>query len=247
MKYYLYNEGKTEEEVRKFISEYEKGVRIPASRYMRILKHVPKNTYALDYGCGWGQFSKFMREKGCKVDGIDLSQNAINIANLVYSGDENLKFEVKNIREIKDEKYDVVVSNEVIEHTHNPGNYVKECNRVLRDGGILIISLPNIITPKFFLSTLVYNHEKFKKLNRDMLNDYDKAHHHIQAWDPETFCRFLSTLGFEYIDHEFMEGLPFPYCNYWRFGSKIPLLKNLSYTMMFKMKKMKFVEIKNCD
>jgi SAM-dependent methyltransferase len=43
-----------------------------------------------------------------------------------------------------DDYCDLVLAGEVIEHLHNPDNFVRECNRVLKPGGDLILSTPNL-------------------------------------------------------------------------------------------------------
>jgi SAM-dependent methyltransferase len=42
-----------------------------------------------------------------------------------------------------DDFCDLVLAGEVIEHLHNPDNFMRECNRVLKRGGDLILSTPN--------------------------------------------------------------------------------------------------------
>ena len=147
------------------------------------------------------------------------------------------------IADILDETYDYVVSNEVIEHTHNPGNYLMECNRVLKIDGFLVISLPNIINLRFFAGQIADFDSKFKEYFSN--SKYDKTHDHIQAWDSLTFMTLLNSMGFEYVAHEFMEGMALPMGKY--LNLNVPRIKNLSYTMMFKVQKKKFVEISNFD
>ena len=46
----------------------------------------------------------------------------------------------------KDGSFDVVLSMEGIEHFENQTGFVRECARVLRPGGLLILSTPNVLT-----------------------------------------------------------------------------------------------------
>ncbi len=244
--YHIYGQDLTFEETRAFIDRCASGIRQPHSRYMQTLAHVPSRTYVLDYGCGWGCFSQMLFEHGCIVDGIDIDPDSIAIAKDIIRKNNHLTFALKDIRDIADETYDVVISMQVAEHTHNPGNYVKQCNRVLKAGGYLIISVPNIMNPRFFLSMLVRDHHTcYHRISTEIKERYDKVHHHIQAWDPTTFCRFLCSLGFEYEDHAFMEGVALPKGKYWY--TDIPGIKSWSYTMMFKVKKYQYVDIQQYE
>ena len=241
--YYLYSEPKSYQETKAFIDWYRQSIHRSFDRHVVTLKHIPLRNYVLDYGCGWGTFSEMMHEeRECRVDGIDLAPHSIEIARDFIGEKEGLSFSTKHIQEIADNVYDIVVSTEVIEHTLNPGIYLGECNRVLKPGGHLIISLPNITTPRYAFSTLLADPRRhFESISQTMKTSYDKTHHHIQAWDSITFCRLACVLGFEYVDHEFMTGWALPKNRYWRrpWGR----LKSLSNKMMFKLKKYQFVDV----
>jgi 2-polyprenyl-3-methyl-5-hydroxy-6-metoxy-1,4-benzoquinol methylase len=244
--YRIHGQHLTLGEAGAFISEYAESIRAPTSRYMQILAHVPPGTYVLDYGCGWGCFSQMLTEHGCTVDGIDIDPDSIAIARDIVHEKDRLTFALEDISEITEETYDVVVSTQVAEHTHNPGNYVVQCNRVLKIGGYLVISVPNVLNPRFFLSTLIKDHHsRYRRISTEIREHYDKTQHHIQAWDPAAFCRFLCSLGFEYVDHTFMEGIALPRGKYWH--TAIPRIGNWSYTMMFKVKKYQYVDVQSLE
>ena len=77
-------------------------------------------------GGGVGPFvAKMLADKGCRVNGIDIDINSIDIAKDFVSESEFLNFWNMTIADIPDETYDYVVSNEVIEHTHNLAKYSK--------------------------------------------------------------------------------------------------------------------------
>ena len=242
--YYIEGKEKDYNETKSFIDKYHKNIiHNPKSRYNIILKYIPSKTYILDYGCGWGILSKMLADKGCYVDGIDMDKCSIEIAKDIIKKNEFLKFGNMPIADIPDEKYDYVVSTQVIEHTHNPGNYLMECNRVLKKNGYLVISLPNIMNLRFFATQLINFNKKFTNYFRNF--EYDKTQHHIQAWDPLTFMRLLYSLGFDYAAHEFIEGMALPKGQYMHL--EIPRIKNLSYTMVFKVQKKKFINIEPED
>lgn len=244
-KYLLYGVEKNYSEVKSFIENYSTETKTnPKGRYNEVLKLIPPDVYVLDYGCGWGIFSEMMADKGCCVDAIDLDKYSIEIAKSFIGENDHLIFKQISINDVEDEKYDYVVSSQVIEHTHNPGNYLMECNRVIKTNGYLIISLPNIINPRVILTQIIDWKKKFT--NHFKNYEYLKIHDHIQAWDPFSFMRLLDSMGFEFVSIDFIEGLPLPNNKYFR-TIEIPRLNNLSRTMIFKVQKKKFVRINNND
>ena len=247
---YLYGEEKTEREIVEFVKNYiatdcNKGSRFNVN--MSLISG--KCNYILDYGCGWGQYAIALRNRGNRVYGVDLSQNAIDICNIVWGKGERITFACKTIKEFDDKTFDVILSSQVIEHVHNVGNYLSEINRVLKLNGQLVISLPNIMNPRFFLIQFAKDLEKnLKKINAETLENYTKGSDHINAWDPSHFVRLLSTAGFLLERYIPSEGIPFPfkkpfkpYVRNW--VSRLNRIKNLSYTMHFSCKKVKDVHI----
>jgi 2-polyprenyl-3-methyl-5-hydroxy-6-metoxy-1,4-benzoquinol methylase len=254
-KYIIYGKEKTHDEVLNFLNKYYEDVK--KEKYKHRAAHVldliesNKEIKILDYGSGWGLFSKIISEKGKNFDvtGIDLDEMSLKISQDIIGEKNNLHFLNKTIFDFDKNSFDYVISMQVIEHVHNPGNYLKEINRVLKDDGVLIISLPNVVQPMSFLSLLT---KSTKKLNarlversKHILNNYKKEHDHIHAWDPNHFVTFVSSLGFEVEEVRMVEGVPVPFIKYWY--TKLFGIRNLTYKMVFKLKKIKFVNIGNND
>lgn len=66
----------------------------------------------------------------------------MDVAGKMFS---NLKFYSGNALEspFENQSFDVVISQEVIEHIDVQSKYIDECHRLLRDGGYLILTTPN--------------------------------------------------------------------------------------------------------
>lgn len=216
------------------------------NRYQQFFSLVPLECSVLDFGCGCGINSFFMaKERGCHVTGIDYSKNDISVANKTFSH-PNLVFSEESIEQLKSESFDTVCSNQVIEHTHNPGNYLAQCSRVLKEDGKLIISLPNVMNFRFLISQLFISPKRLKKWVNKSLFEYSKTHTHIQSWDVYHFVNLLGSCGFKVVDYFPSEGIPLPFNFYIKF-KYIPFLKFLSYTMIFVAKKEKNIVILNND
>lgn len=233
----IYNNNFNENELKEFISNYLNTIKNDKNgRYLKILELIPNgNGKFLDYGCGWGHYSKAISEKGYDVTGIDLSSNEIEICKVLYKDNNLIHFSNESIQNLPSNYFDYVLSSQVIEHVHNCGNYLNEINRVLKVNGKLIISTPNIVAPRFIFSLLSPKLEKnLIEISKKINNEYDKTHNHINGWDPVHFTNLVSTVGFTLVKFMPAEGVPFPFRKpfkpYLYFKNR---LKNLCYTMIF--------------
>ena len=108
----------------------------------------------LDVGCGDGRLAREIKQvlPGVVVHGCDLSITALNRAEGLdrrYAVDLN----VDRLPE-PDGSLDLVVASEVIEHLIEPGRAVAEFHRVLRPGGHVLITVPNVAFWRFRVEAL---------------------------------------------------------------------------------------------
>ena len=102
-----------------------------------------QNCRVLDIACGEGYGSASLLAAGAEsVIGVDVSPEACAHARARYGLDAR-EGSAEAIP-LPDASVDVIVSFETIEHLTTPDLFVKECRRVLRPGGQLIISTPNV-------------------------------------------------------------------------------------------------------
>lgn len=113
-------------------------------KILRIMSSVPCGTW-LDIGCGDGNFTSLAaRELGSDaVYGIDISPKAVEMARLrgvqaqcLNLDEQDLPFEAGF--------FDLVLCGEVIEHLFDPDRLLDNVWRVLKAGGSLIITTPNL-------------------------------------------------------------------------------------------------------
>ena len=98
----------------------------------------------LDLACGDGYGSVVLARTAASVTGVDLDGETIERARSRYSS-KNIDFIVGDATDVPldDQLFDVVVSFETIEHVKDPVAVVREIRRLLKPGGLLIISSPN--------------------------------------------------------------------------------------------------------
>ncbi len=249
----IYNKELCDENVINFIENYVESIKsFKHDRFHAIMSLIPESCgHILDYGCGWGHFANEIKNKNNKVTAIDLSPNAIEICNIVWKSQENLSFSTDLVTSFDANSFDLVLSNQVIEHVHNVGNYLSSINRVLKPNGLLVVSLPNVMNPRFFFGLLRGNLEdRLRSHSRSMLSAYDKGEDHINAWDPFHFTTLLASMGFTLKRYIPTEGIAMPSVKglcppYIYLQNKS--LRNLSYTMTFLFEKTNTVTVENND
>lgn len=110
----------------------------------------------LDVGCGDAWYTARFADTGATVTGIDVSERAIGFAKIICP---KATFVVGSADHLPfpDGSFDVVTCIQVIEHlTEETGqNALQEFRRVLRPGGLMIISVPSTLRP---LSTAHLRH-----------------------------------------------------------------------------------------
>ncbi len=95
----------------------------------------------LDVGCGNGSFLAKMQKLGWEVAGVEPDENSAGIAR------ERLGIPVTrdlDASEFSDGSFDAVTAHEVIEHTHDPVGFLRQSWRVLKPGGIFVLTTPNV-------------------------------------------------------------------------------------------------------
>jgi len=108
----------------------------------RFARSFVRRQRVLDIACGEGYGSAAMLKAGAAaVIGVDISVESCKHARTKY-GIETKVGSAEAIP-LADSSVDVVVSFETIEHVSRPELFLDECVRVLRPGGLMIVSTPN--------------------------------------------------------------------------------------------------------
>lgn len=99
----------------------------------------------LDVACGEGYGAALLARTAAHVTGVDLSAEAIAHAKGAYAEVGNVEFLRASCTQtpIADASIDVAVSFETIEHIAEQAAFLDELARVLKPGGVLILSCPN--------------------------------------------------------------------------------------------------------
>jgi GT2 family glycosyltransferase/ubiquinone/menaquinone biosynthesis C-methylase UbiE/glycosyltransferase involved in cell wall biosynthesis len=114
-------------------------------RYLMCAEHA-KGKLVLDLACGEGYGSALLARVAKHVTGVDVSREAVQHAREIYAnGTSNLEYCLgsADALPLEDHSFDLVVSFETLEHLANQQQMVDEIQRVLKPGGLLIISTPD--------------------------------------------------------------------------------------------------------
>ncbi|MBA4418036.1 MAG: hypothetical protein C0392_09025 [Syntrophus sp. (in: bacteria)] len=118
-------------------------------KVLEYLKARPRGE-CLDIPTGLGALARVLHDMGFKVSCCDIDPSQFLAEGLtVETGDLNGRIPYD------DGQFDYVCFLEAIEHTENPYNAVRELARVLKPGGILILSTPNYLNIERRLKFLI--------------------------------------------------------------------------------------------
>jgi 2-polyprenyl-3-methyl-5-hydroxy-6-metoxy-1,4-benzoquinol methylase len=137
----------------------------------------------LDVGCGNGVFLHRLHGLGWSVTGIDFDPKAIENCKKLYGADLTfINTDLLGAR-FPDNSFDAVTMSHVIEHVPDPVGLLIETRRILKTGGRLVITTPNIRS---------FGHEKF----RDCWSGLDSPRH-LQVFSLPTLQMCARKAGFD--------------------------------------------------
>ncbi len=161
------------------------------TKYLINRFHLKKGNTILDLGCGRGDFLRGFMKEGLVGFGVDNSNIASEIC-------PNAEITVGDLSEIpynyQNDSIDYIFSKSVIEHFYYPEEVIKECYRILKPGGVIILMTPDWeVNYKMFFDD--YTHRN--PFTKTSLNDILLIHE------------------FENIECEKFRQLPFLWNNKW--------------------------------
>jgi ubiquinone/menaquinone biosynthesis C-methylase UbiE len=166
----------------------------------------------LDVGCGNGDLLAYLRGRGWAVVGTEFSTSARKLARgrgiSVHEG------ELRTIAFPAD-SFDAVTMLHVLEHVPDPLDELAEVRRILRDGGIVVIEVPNSDSLTFRLFG-----QQWYPLD---------VPRHLQHFASETLRRSLEQAGFTIVRRQNFHHWDFMFTFYSVMG-KLGILRRLGIT-----------------
>lgn len=178
--HYLPEEGSS-------IEAWQKMMQPVFKRAALVLQQYRERGRLLDVGTGFGFFLAEMKRRGWEVAGVEISQKAMDYAKdvlglIIYPGPlEEVGF--------SENFFDVISGFYIIEHLPHPMAFLKECHRILKPGGLLLLRYPHTTPIKSLLRLLGIENRL-----------YDLPVH-LSDFSPQTIERCLDKVGFEGCQH----------------------------------------------
>lgn len=137
----------------------------------------------LDVGAGFGTFCEEI-EKLAVFDKVIAVEPSPELAETCRR--KGLDVIEKPIEEVELDQVDVITNFELIEHLFWPKGFLSACVKVLRTGGLLIVTTPNI--------------KGFDLLVLGKLSDNIGGPNHLNYFHPASLSRLLNDCGFEVLE-----------------------------------------------
>ena len=103
----------------------------------------PTRPRVLEVGCGNGDFLMEARDAGFDIQGVDVSESAVAIANRILGEGTARAGRLEDLN-IAEGSLDIVVLADVIEHVRDPAHLMNRVRRILKPGGVVFVATPSL-------------------------------------------------------------------------------------------------------
>ena len=174
-----------------------------------------ENKVVLEIGPATGYISNALKERGCTVTGVEIDPEAAEIARqfadeMIVANVEKLDFSAA----FSNQRFDVVMFGDVLEHLVDPRNALEKTRGVLSDQGYVVASIPNVAHSSVRLMLL---DGKFGYTEKGLL-DYT----HLRFFTREGMHRLFESAGYEITSWKRIEtdGLSDPFAEDLRWSAE---------------------------
>lgn len=142
-------DGRYEEllqEMEKFRKLHEGGASVPATGGVFVLDNIPRGAKVLEFGPASGYMTRYLAEQlDCEVSIIeqdpDCAASAGEFSRRSFVGDIDSG---DWVNWLEDERFDVMMFCDVLEHLYDPWQTLQMAQRFLNDDGMILCSIPNV-------------------------------------------------------------------------------------------------------
>ncbi|MGH2711244.1 MAG: glycosyltransferase [Actinomycetota bacterium] len=147
------------------------------SSHGRLARLTGPGKKVLEVGPATGYLTKILRDAGCSITAVEIDAEAASVAEqycerMIVGDIETLDFE----KTFGDERFDVVIYGDVLEHLNDPETTLVRTKEVLASEGYVIASIPNVTHGSVRLALLVgrFRYTEMGILDRTHLRFYDR-------------------------------------------------------------------------
>jgi 2-polyprenyl-3-methyl-5-hydroxy-6-metoxy-1,4-benzoquinol methylase len=174
----------------------------------------------LEAGCHTGDFSRWLKQAGCVITGLELNSKALEVARPFLQEAICGDIESADVMEqLSAKKFDVILFEHVLEHLTDPWRVLAGAKKLLAPGGQVIIALPNISNAQNRLEMFA------GRFNYSSIGVMDKTH--LRFFNQKTARELITQAGLK-VDE---------YASPWRvnpvrqFVDHLPLLNRLRFLL----------------
>jgi 2-polyprenyl-3-methyl-5-hydroxy-6-metoxy-1,4-benzoquinol methylase len=174
-----------------YVNSIEDELKMAQARFNRIIRFRNQVGRILDIGCGRGAFLTVCMGHNGEAYGLDVSKDSIEYAR--RNGLSNLFLGELKDAEFRDNYFDIIVANSVLEHVSDPCGFLKEIWRILKGNGLLYIGVPNEGSAVYTLSDYYFKiaGSKWTSHLAPLFPPY-----HLYGFSKETLTKMLMKAGF---------------------------------------------------
>lgn len=182
---------------------------------LRAIERVISPGRILDVGCATGFFLEAAAERGWQAHGVEVNPYAVQQARKQF-GDRVVEGTIES-KQLDGLSFDAVAMSDVLEHVCDPLATLYRANELLREGGLVAITTPNVAG----LAALIFR-SRWPHL---------KAEHQFY-FSPRTLSDLLTRAGFRVLSlKSAVKALSLNYIYSQRTVSRVPLLTPLAITL----------------
>jgi len=179
---------------------------------LKLLPDIKGQLNILDLGCDDGSWTVRLGEKykNPSLYGVEVVSEGIRKAK--DRGISIKSFDLNNKFDFEDNFFDIVHSNQVIEHLYDTDNFISEVYRILKPGGCFIVSTPSLSSWHNIFSLLL-GYQPFDLANISLKgnignplsfwsetetnNSKNKSWQHVRLFTPYSLKKFLKIYDFK--------------------------------------------------
>jgi 2-polyprenyl-3-methyl-5-hydroxy-6-metoxy-1,4-benzoquinol methylase len=173
------------------VQGYEPLKERPHSGHQKLLRLVPDGARVLDVGCSTGYLARPLAERGCTIVGIELDEATAAVARDVC--EEVLVGDVERLElPFPPASFDVVLCGDLIEHLRDPRRFLERVRPLLRPGGRVVLTTPNVANWAMRVGLLF---GRWRYTERGIL---DRTHAHL--FTRKTLVETLDAAGYSVLE-----------------------------------------------
>ena len=188
-----YEDGK---KISAYMQERYHRVRVALALQLLNMEFLPEKrhlTQVLELASGDGSIARLLKKHGYNVWGSDIVLEQLE--KLKKQEIHITRVDVSEKFPFPDATFDAIVAGDIIEHVFDVDLFFKECYRVLKDGGILIITTPNLAALQDRVCFLLgYSPKQIQPCH-----EFYKLH--IRPFTLKLLCKTYKEYGFEVLSH----------------------------------------------